>query len=129
MAWAGLLSKGSLADFVDLTVGFPELKMIASDVGSMHGERKLDPFQAKDLRQVVGVPAGHATAHGDAFFVLTLLQQADGESFQPGNIIGGMTVSQPTLVFAKGHIEALVQSVFNSPVAANGTGKTFDTKT
>ena len=38
------------------------------------GKRTLNPCQAKDLRQVVRIPAGLSTSHGDAFFVFDLLQ-------------------------------------------------------
>ena len=38
------------------------------------GKRTLNPCQAKDLRQVVQIPAGLSTSHGDAFLVFDLLQ-------------------------------------------------------
>ena len=53
------------------------------------GKRKLSAWEAKDLREEVFIPAGHATPHGDAFLVLDLLQESDGEAFQPGNIVAG----------------------------------------
>ncbi len=41
---------------------------------AVQGKRTLNPCQAKDLRQVVRIPAGLSTSHGDAFLVFDLLQ-------------------------------------------------------
>ena len=56
------------------------------------GGRRLTPWQAKDLRQVLGIPACHSATHGNTFLVINLLQQAYGEAFQPCHIVCGVTV-------------------------------------
>ena len=41
-----------------------------SDRGIAQGKRILTTLYSKDLREVVGIPAGHSASHGDALFVL-----------------------------------------------------------
>jgi hypothetical protein len=62
------------------------------------------------LGKVSGIPASHAPSHGNTFFIRLLLEEADGKAFQPGQVIRGDTISDPTFVFAKGNIQAPMQS-------------------
>ena len=88
-----------------------------------HGKRILSSCQAKGLREVVCVPAGHAASHGDALLVRLLLQQADREPLQPRNVVRGEPISQPALILAKRDVEAPVQCILDAPMAANGSSK------
>lgn len=47
----------------------------------IQGGRTLNSCNANDLREVVDIPTGHSAAHGDTFFILALLEQANGEAF------------------------------------------------
>jgi hypothetical protein len=57
-----------------------------------------------------------------------LPQQANGEAFEPGNIVCRMAVAKPAFVFPERHVETPMQCVFNSPVAADGRGKSLDSE-
>jgi hypothetical protein len=75
------------------------------------------------LRKIIGIPACHASPHGDAFFVVALFEQTDGEPFQPGNIVGGVTVSEATLVFAERSLKKTKQALIPSDQRkSEGTG-------
>ena len=87
------------------------------------GCRILSYIQGKDLREVIDVPARHSSAHGDTFFVLATLEQTDGEAFQPGQIVGSVSIPDSAFVFTKRHIQTPVQRILNGPVAAYILGK------
>ena len=70
------------------------------------GKRILTTLYSKDLREVVGIPAGHSASHGDALFVLLLLEKADSEPFEPREIVRGEAISHSTVVFPKCDIQA-----------------------
>ena len=87
------------------------------------GERKLSGFDSKYLHQVVDVPSGHSSSHGDAFFFGLLLEDADREAFQPRQIVGGKAITDSTVILSERHVQAPVQTVFDAPVAATASAK------
>ena len=52
-----------------------------SSLDTGQGGRTLNSCNANDLREVVDIPTSHSAAHGDAFFILALLEQTNGEAF------------------------------------------------
>ena len=60
------------------------------------------------MREVVRIPTGHSASHGNAFLVGLLFEEADGEAFEPSQIVSRMAVSQPTLVLAERDIQTPV---------------------
>ena len=62
------------------------------------------------MHQVVDVPSGHSSSHGDAFLVGLLLEEADREAFQPHQIIGGKAVTDSTFILSKRHIQARLEA-------------------
>lgn len=100
----------------------------AAGVGPVHGQgkRKLAAFDTKDLQHEVVAPAGHSSAHDDAFLAVDLLEKPDREAFQPGHIVGRDPIPQPTLVLAEGHIQAPVQGIFDRPMATHGLSELLD---
>jgi hypothetical protein len=62
------------------------------------GKRTLIPCQANNLREVVAIPPCHATPHGDTLFVVLLLEEADGEAFQPGKVVCGVAITESTII-------------------------------
>ena len=86
--------------------------------GSPQGKRGLNSFDSKDLHQVVDVPSGHSSSHGDTFFVGLLLEEADREAFQPCEVVGSEAVTDSTFILSKRHVQTPVQTVFDTPVTA-----------
>jgi hypothetical protein len=62
------------------------------------GKRTLIPCQANNLREVVAIPPCHATPHGDTLVVVLLLEEADGEAFQPGKVVCGVAIAESTII-------------------------------
>jgi hypothetical protein len=55
----------------------------------------------QDFGEEAGVPAGHASLHDEALlFAGALFEQTQGESTEPGQVLGGVSVSCSTLVLA-----------------------------
>lgn len=66
-----------------------------------HGRRTLIPCLANNLGEVVAIPSCQATSHGNTRFVVLLLEEAVGEAFQPGNVVCGMAITEPTIILSK----------------------------
>jgi len=75
------------------------------------------------LREVVDVQAGLSTPHRDALLVRVLFQQTDRESFQPGQILSRMTITDSAFVLAKRHVQTPVQRVLDGPMASDERGE------
>lgn len=83
------------------------------------GASKLGGMQ--DFEQVVRIEgAVDAFVFGAAFVRGLLLQQADGQAADGGEVRGAVAVLLAALVFAEDQIEHPVLAIFDRPVAANG---------
>ncbi len=60
--------------------------------------------------------------------VFHLLQQADGEAFEPCQVVRFVPISDATFIFAERDVQAPVQRVFDLPVIAYGSSELFDTE-
>jgi hypothetical protein len=89
----------------------------------LQGQRTLTSFSDNDLHQEVDAPAGHASFHDLALFARVLLDEAQGEAAEPGEVLGERAVADAAVVFAVGHVERPVKRVLDPPVAANGLGE------
>ena len=56
-----------------------------------------------------------------------LLQQADREAAEPGEIVGQMPLARPALVFVERDVEHPVQGIFDAPMPADGLSKSTPT--
>lgn len=54
-----------------------------------------------------------------------VFDETDGESSEPGEILGEGAVADAAVVFSVGHVEGPVERVFNPPVAADGLSESF----
>ena len=73
------------------------------------GQRTLSLLCGKDLQQEGVVPAGDFAFSFDAVLGRVLLQQADRETAEPGEVVGQMPLARSALVFAERDVEHPVQ--------------------
>src|SRR3970282_2309204 len=66
-------------------------------------------FPGKAVHQEVGTPARHAALHDVALFARMVLDQAECQATQPGEVFRERAVADPAFVFPVGHVERPVQ--------------------
>ena len=89
----------------------------------MQGKRILWPEEGFEVSVI---PAGPQSFTLDApGGGRVLLEEAEGEVTQHGEVLRGMRAANPTGIFAKGDIQHPMQAILNAPVAAHGLPKLF----
>ena len=81
------------------------LEGVFTDCGRTQGQRTLSLLCGQDLQQEVVVPAGNFAFSFDAVLRWVLLQQADGEAAEPGEVVGQTPIARPALVFSERDVE------------------------
>ncbi len=81
----------------------------------------LSGWYSKELGEEVGFPSCHWAAHGDAFLVIDLLQQAHCKAFEPRKIAGQCSIADTVFIFPKRHVKTPIKPVFNRPVPPNAS--------
>ena len=78
------------------------------DESKRQGQRTLNRLAEQDFGEEAGVPACHALLHDEAvLFAGVLFEQTQGESAEPSQVLGGVSVACSTFVLAELHAIAL----------------------
>ena len=88
----------------------------------MHtGQSHLDIGAGEDFEEIVIVPAsGEAFPLDSSLKAFVLFEKVKSNMPNDGNVLGGESLPNPTVVFTEGHVKTPVESILDAPMASDG---------